>query len=109
MEWKTPNQLHHHHTHTPRSRKKKIPSTNNPINPTTPPTQAANPLAGVPYKNVADCFMRVLREEGLKTFYAPLAPRLVSVVPMIGIQVRYFVGRMYVSMGWGVSTRGVGG
>jgi len=28
----------------------------------------------------------VLREEGLKTFYAPLAPRLVSVVPMIGIQ-----------------------
>ena len=30
--------------------------------------------------------MRVLREEGLRTFYAPLAPRLVSVVPMIGIQ-----------------------
>jgi len=49
-------------------------------------TQAANPLAGVHYKGVVDCFTRVLREEGLKTFYAPLAPRLVSVVPMIGIQ-----------------------
>jgi len=49
-------------------------------------TQAANPMAGVHYKGVLDCFTRVLREEGLKTFYAPLAPRLVSVVPMIGIQ-----------------------
>lgn len=49
-------------------------------------TQAANPMAGVHYKGVIDCFTRVLREEGLKTFYAPLAPRLVSVVPMIGIQ-----------------------
>ena len=28
----------------------------------------------------------MLREEGLLTFYKPLAPRLVSVVPMIGIQ-----------------------
>ncbi|EWM25692.1 s-adenosylmethionine mitochondrial carrier protein [Nannochloropsis gaditana] len=49
-------------------------------------TQAANPAAGVHYKGVWDCFSRVLKEEGLKTFYAPLAPRLVSVVPMIGIQ-----------------------
>lgn len=51
-------------------------------------TQAANPNKAllIPYKGVADCFMRILREEGFSTFYKPLPPRLASVVPMIGIQ-----------------------
>lgn len=39
-----------------------------------------------PYKGVADCFYRVLREEGVGTFYRSLPPRLMSVVPMIAIQ-----------------------
>lgn len=40
----------------------------------------------VPYKGINDCFRRVLKEEGLGAFYRGLAPRLFSVVPMIGIQ-----------------------
>jgi hypothetical protein len=40
----------------------------------------------VPYKGIVDCALRVYREEGIKTFYRGLPPRLVSVVPMIGIQ-----------------------
>jgi len=48
-------------------------------------TQAS--MAAVdPYKGIIDCAMRVYREEGLITFYRGLPPRLVSVVPMIGIQ-----------------------
>jgi solute carrier family 25 S-adenosylmethionine transporter 26 len=39
-----------------------------------------------PYKGVADCFNRILREEGLAPLYRSLAPRLLSVVPMIAIQ-----------------------
>jgi Mitochondrial carrier protein len=39
-----------------------------------------------PYKGIVDCAVRVYREEGLKTFYRGLPPRLISVVPMIGIQ-----------------------
>jgi len=38
------------------------------------------------YKGVTDCFIRVLREEGIGTFYRSLPPRLMSVVPMIAIQ-----------------------
>lgn len=38
------------------------------------------------YKGVADCFVRVFREEGPRAFYRSLPPRLVSVVPMIAIQ-----------------------
>jgi hypothetical protein len=38
------------------------------------------------YKGIIDCAVRVTREEGIKTFYRGLAPRLISVVPMIGIQ-----------------------
>eukprot|EP00980_Cylindrotheca_fusiformis_P004613 scaffold982_cov139-Cylindrotheca_fusiformis.AAC.26 len=41
---------------------------------------------GVPYKGIIDCAVRITREEGIKTFYRGLAPRLMSVVPMIGIQ-----------------------
>lgn len=40
----------------------------------------------VPYKGIIDCAVRVTREEGIKTFYRGLPPRLISVVPMIGIQ-----------------------
>ncbi|CAB9503780.1 adenosylmethionine carrier 1, chloroplastic/mitochondrial [Seminavis robusta] len=40
----------------------------------------------VPYKGIVDCAVRVAREEGIKSFYRGLPPRLVSVVPMIGIQ-----------------------
>jgi len=39
-----------------------------------------------PYKGVTDCFLRVLKEEGVGTFYRSLPPRLMSVVPMIAIQ-----------------------
>ncbi|KAG7361675.1 mitochondrial carrier protein [Nitzschia inconspicua] len=38
------------------------------------------------YKGIVDCAIRIAREEGIKTFYRGLAPRLISVVPMIGIQ-----------------------
>lgn len=40
----------------------------------------------IPYKGIVDCAVRVAREEGFKAFYKGLPPRLVSVVPMIGIQ-----------------------
>ena len=40
----------------------------------------------VAYKGVVDCAVRVFREEGLSAFYRGLPPRLISVVPMIGIQ-----------------------
>mmetsp|Transcript_16942 Transcript_16942/g.35564 ORF Transcript_16942/g.35564 Transcript_16942/m.35564 type:complete len:491 (-) Transcript_16942:1841-3313(-) len=40
----------------------------------------------VPYKGINDCFRRVLEEEGIGAFYRGLTPRLLSVVPMIGIQ-----------------------
>jgi hypothetical protein len=42
--------------------------------------------SGVAYKGIADCAVRILAEEGVGTFYRGLAPRLMSVVPMIGIQ-----------------------
>jgi hypothetical protein len=41
---------------------------------------------GNAYKGIIDCAIRVTREEGIKTFYRGLPPRLISVVPMIGIQ-----------------------
>ena len=40
----------------------------------------------VPYKGILDCGRRILAEEGVGAFYRGLTPRLVSVVPMIGIQ-----------------------
>ena len=43
-------------------------------------------INGVPYKGIIDCAIRIAQEEGFKTFYSGLTPRLVSVVPMIGIQ-----------------------
>jgi hypothetical protein len=43
-------------------------------------------LSSTPYKGIVDCAIRITREEGIKTFYRGLAPRLISVVPMIGIQ-----------------------
>lgn len=38
------------------------------------------------YKGVADCFFRILKEEGVGSFYRSLPPRLLAVVPMIAIQ-----------------------
>jgi hypothetical protein len=50
-------------------------------------TQTSAKLAGsIPYKGIIDCAVRVAQEEGIATFYRGLAPRLISVVPMIGIQ-----------------------
>ena len=43
-------------------------------------------IAGVQYKGIIDCAVRVAKEEGIRTFYSGLPPRLISVVPMIGIQ-----------------------
>ena len=40
----------------------------------------------VPYMGINDCFWRILKEEGVGAFYRGLVPRLLSVVPMIGIQ-----------------------
>ena len=39
-----------------------------------------------PYRGMIDCAHKVYAEEGLKAFYRGLPPRLLSVVPMIGIQ-----------------------
>ena len=50
---------------------------------TQPSSGVAPELA---YKGIIDCAMRVYREEGFRTFYRGLPPRLLSVVPMIGIQ-----------------------
>ena len=50
-------------------------------------TQAGSVAAGnIPYKGIIDCAVRVAKEEGIIAFYRGLPPRLVSVVPMIGIQ-----------------------
>lgn len=50
-------------------------------------TQFSNKaLTGAPYKGIIDCGVRIMREEGIGAFYRGLPPRLVSVVPMIGIQ-----------------------
>ncbi|EJK75966.1 hypothetical protein THAOC_02295 [Thalassiosira oceanica] len=40
----------------------------------------------VPYEGINDCFRRIMQEEGVGAFYRGLTPRLLSVVPMIGIQ-----------------------
>ena len=48
-------------------------------------TQAGR-MGPAKYKGIIDCAKTVLREEGLVSFYRGLPPRLVSVVPMIGIQ-----------------------
>jgi hypothetical protein len=49
-------------------------------------TQTTGVGAELAYKGIVDCAIRVFREEGIGTFYRGLPPRLVSVVPMIGIQ-----------------------
>mmetsp|Transcript_11467 Transcript_11467/g.16891 ORF Transcript_11467/g.16891 Transcript_11467/m.16891 type:complete len:534 (+) Transcript_11467:174-1775(+) len=40
----------------------------------------------VPYNGIVDAAVRIFKEEGIGAFYRGLPPRLVSVVPMIGIQ-----------------------
>jgi hypothetical protein len=49
-------------------------------------TQASGKAMEGAYKGIIDCAVRVAREEGMGTFYRGLPPRLVSVMPMIGIQ-----------------------
>lgn len=63
-------------------------------------TQASNPN-GVLYKGIIDCGARIIKEEGIATFYRGLPPRLVSVVPMIGIQfgVYEFMKKVLVTRG----------
>merc|ERR1719232_147027 len=43
-----------------------------------------------PYKGISDCFKRLLKEEGIGAFYRGLTPRLLSVVPMIGLQFGFY-------------------
>lgn len=43
-------------------------------------------MSNVKYNGILNCFSRMLREEGVGSFYNSLTPRLVSVVPMIGVQ-----------------------
>ena len=49
-------------------------------------SKAIQTSGAVPYKGIIDCAVRMSQEEGIKAFYKGLAPRLISVVPMIGIQ-----------------------
>lgn len=58
----------------------------------------------VPYKGIIDCGKRVFQEEGMIAFYRGLSPRLISVVPMIGIQFG-----VYEFMKKAMLTRGEGG
>ena len=51
-------------------------------------TQPLNSPNG--YTGVVDCFCSILKDEGPKTFYRSLTPRLLSVVPMIAIQFGVF-------------------
>lgn len=48
-------------------------------------TQAMYPNI-VPYNGMLDGFSRIMSEEGFRTLYLGLTPRLASVVPMMGIQ-----------------------
>jgi solute carrier family 25 S-adenosylmethionine transporter 26 len=58
----------------------------------------------VPYKGILDCALRITKEEGIQAFYRGLTPRLISVVPMIGIQfgVYEFMKKVMVSRSVGV-------
>jgi Mitochondrial carrier protein len=49
-------------------------------------SQAGRAASDHAYTGIVDCAVKVFREEGLVAFYRGLPPRLVSVVPMIGIQ-----------------------
>lgn len=49
-------------------------------------TRLVTQSGGQMYNGIIDCAVRVAREEGIGAFYRGLPPRLVSVVPMIGIQ-----------------------
>ena len=67
-----------------------------------------------PYMGVVDCFQRILREEGVGPLYRSLAPRLLSVVPMIAIQYgiyefmkgRFLLGRSKSSSAYVRTSRG---
>ena len=42
--------------------------------------------SGIPYRGIVDAAVRITMEDGVGAFYRGLPPRLISVVPMIGIQ-----------------------
>lgn len=44
-------------------------------------TQGANKI----YKNIWQCLVKIIKEEGVGALYKSLPPRLLSVTPMIGI------------------------
>ena len=43
-------------------------------------------MGGYQYKGIIDCYRCMMREEGVGALYRALPPRLMSVVPMMGIQ-----------------------
>lgn len=49
-------------------------------------------VAAQPYKGIVDCTRRVLSEEGIAALYRGLSPRLISVVPLIGVQFAVYEG-----------------
>lgn len=49
-------------------------------------TQAGKTASERLYKGIIDCAVKTFQSEGIGAFYRGLPPRLVSVVPMIGIQ-----------------------
>lgn len=65
---------------------------------------SAKIVEGVAYKGIIDCGVRIAQEEGIKTFYRGLAPRLISVVPMIGIQFGVYEAMKKVMMARSVAT-----
>jgi len=69
---------------------------------------SAKVLEGQAYKGIVDCGVRIAKEEGIKTFYRGLAPRLLSVVPMIGIQFGVYEAMKKVMLQRSVSTERVG-
>lgn len=52
------------------------------------------------YTGMIDCFHKIINEEGVKSLYKALPPRLTSVVPMIGIQfgVYEFMKRLLIGL-----------
>ena len=45
------------------------------------------------YNGIADCAVRVFRQEGITAFYKGAVPRMIVIAPLFGIaQMVYFVG-----------------
>ena len=48
-------------------------------------TRMVTQSVAIPYHSMYDGFRRVVTEEGVRTFYRGLTPRLISTVPMTGV------------------------